>query len=272
MSLNMDVPLYFLYSKYSNACKTFLPVIQQLQPHFSITFVNIDHPESRQRLAKTPIKTVPSILVETPSQIMILENKELQDFVQKLFTLVQQQQQQPHQQQFQPPPPNQVSTIVDPSLSVAPQPTADLSFGSSLNSRLQPQQISGPPPPQPIISNQINSNQQQSASLSGQAMANQHMQQMTNVPPPQQQQQTTMIAGQQVLDESIMYQPAAVPQQPVGNTFSTEGFYTPDQITGNGASRNDGPQQKSSQIKSAAELAMRERELADQQFAPQRKV
>lgn len=73
-------------------------------------------------------------------------------------------------------------------------------------------------------------------------------------PPPQQQ------GFGSVIDDSVLQQPAAG-----GNTFSSSGFYTPDQITGGGSSQIRDAQQ-ASKVHSEMQRMAREREQADLQY------
>ena len=269
--------LYFLFSKYSRSCSSLMPKIHQLAASFTVHFVDIDHPQTRQKLMRTDIRTVPCIIVKTDRQLDVVEARGIPKLLGILQGVAQQRQQaalQYSQQSMMAPPVQQqplVSTIVDPSLATVPHlQKEDLSYGQSLNSRLQPTVVSGPPPPQPAITNQIVSGQT-SATTSAQAMANQHHQQTLMQQPfadpliqqqPQQGFQGQPPQQQQgfgsVIDDSVL-------QQPAGNTFSSSGFYTPDQITGGGSSQIRDAQQ-ASKVHSEMQRMAREREQADLQY------
>lgn len=272
----MSEVLFFLYSKYSPSCSRVMPSMHQLAAHYTIHFVDIDHPQTRQRLRKTDIKTVPCIIVKTPKQLDVVEAPGIPKLLGALNRLVAERNNMSAQMMYQPPPPPpppMVSSIIDPSL-VNQQQKQDVSFASSMNSRLQPQQISGPPPPMPAVTNQIVNNQgQPSAIASAAAMANEHHQMMAP-------QQTQLAAFQDPLAAGGMPPPQAPSAGGFaggsmidggaavgGNTFSTDGAYTPDMI--NGGQSQTGMRmdtQQPSVVLSKMQQMARERELEEQQY------
>ena len=137
----MTETLFFLFSAHSQACKQLFPIIQNLSKHLTIHPVDIDHIDIRQKVTLTDIKTVPCIVVQTSEKIMVLENSELADFIQRIVGMVQASQQPPPQ-----PPQLQTTSLVSPEDS-APD-SLNMSYTSSVNSRLQPVKFSSPPPPE----------------------------------------------------------------------------------------------------------------------------
>ena len=135
----MTETLFFLFSAHSQACKQLFPIIQNLSKHLTIHPVDIDHIDIRQKVTLTDIKTVPCIVVQTSEKIMVLENSELADFIQRIVGMVQASQQPPPQ-----PPQLQTTSLVSPEDS-APD-SLNMSYTSSVNSRLQPVKFSSPPP------------------------------------------------------------------------------------------------------------------------------
>jgi hypothetical protein len=135
----MTETLFFLFSAHSQACKQLFPIIQNLSKHLTIHPVDIDHIDIRQKVTLTDIKTVPCIVVQTNEKIMVLENTELADFIQRIVGMVQASQQPPPQ-----PPQLQTTSLVSPEDS-APA-SLNMSYTSSVNSRLQPVEFSSPPP------------------------------------------------------------------------------------------------------------------------------
>ena len=137
----MTETLFFLFSAHSQACKQLFPIIQNLSKHLTIHPVDIDHIDIRQKVTLTDIKTVPCIVVQTEEKLMVLENHELADFIQRIVGMVQASQQPPPQ-----PPQLQTTSLVSPEDS-APD-SLNMSYTSSVNSRLQPVKFSSPPPPE----------------------------------------------------------------------------------------------------------------------------
>ena len=135
----MTETLFFLFSAHSQACKQLFPIIQNLSKHLTIHPVDIDHIDVRQKVTLTDIKTVPCIVVQTSEKIMVLENSELADFIQRIVGMVQASQQPPPQQTQL-----QTTSLVSPEDSAPP--LLNMSYTSSVNSRLQPVEFSSPPP------------------------------------------------------------------------------------------------------------------------------
>ena len=127
----MPETLFFLFSSQSPACKQLSPTVQNLSNFLTIIPIDIDHPDVRQKISLTDIKTVPCIVVQTDDKIMVLENHELTNFLHRIIGMVQASQQQapsPPQQQVQ------ATSLVNPAEPLK----QDMSFTASVNSRLQP--------------------------------------------------------------------------------------------------------------------------------------
>lgn len=271
--------LYYLYSKYSQSCTQLMPTMHRLASNYTIHFIDIDHPQTRMRLRRTDIKSVPCVIVKTDRQLDVVEARGIPQLVNILQHMAQQREAPPPVVPQQPQQ-TMISSIVDPAL-VAPQAKQDMSYSSSLNSRLQPTVVSGPPPPQPAITTQIVANQgQPSAIASAHMMANQHHQQTLLSSQPF----ADPLAMQQQQQQQQQYQPQAPQQQPAsgfagatfiddvqpkGATFSASGALTPDQITGGSTSQMRMDPQNNHTVSESQRMA-REREMADQQMFPQR--
>ena len=185
--------LYYLFSKYSPACAAFGPTMQQIGGMYTVIPIDVDDPMTRQRIKESNhIKSVPCVMVHNGPSVKIYENQELVQFITDLLGLMERrvaeaqarqqayipQQQQPMYPVYDapPPPPTPVASIVNPAF--AQQPAAPLnpssSFNAALNQRLAPQVFDAPPPPQPIVTHQIQ--QTSTATQQAQQMMQAHQQ------------------------------------------------------------------------------------------------
>lgn len=280
----MSETYYFLYSKYSVACNQIMPIVKGFSNYINISPIDIDDKQTRSKLAKTVIKTVPAIIVHAPDRIYVLERQELQAFLQRINTLINSQVQQ--QQQLLAANagtnlmPTQVQSIAPPPNAAAPVQNEAMSVTASINSRLAPQLITSPAPPPPALTTQVNSGQtsvvanaqmqqQQRATASTNPMeaAAQAEAALQAATQQTQMQQTQMQPFQQMIsnDVQIIDDSALMGE---GSTFTTDGAYTPEMI-GSGSSANravGNHDQRSSAMKSQAEQWMKERDEADKQY------
>ena len=138
----MPETIFFLFSAHSQACKQLFPTIQTLSKHLTILPVDIDHIDIRHKVRLTDIKTVPCIVVQTEEKLMVLENHELANFIHRTIGLIQASQSLQPEQSAQPQQSAQHTTLVKPE--DVTKPVADMSFVSSINSRLQPIEFAPP--------------------------------------------------------------------------------------------------------------------------------
>lgn len=225
---------YFMVSKYSSACEQVFGAVKELATHFNIQPVFIDDPETRRLVVKT-VKTVPSMLIISGSTVQLFEGKEfakllgdLQNIVRNIAAQQQaQMESQMPQMQTQLEPQMQVQSIAQPQQPPEVGKVTKLDTNASVNARLQPQQFTSPPPPQPMLTTQIAAGNSQ----------------------PQTTQLSPMPTGE---------------AQPIGDTsqmFDTNNSYSHEDIMGTAV-----PATGKGGAKLKSDAMQREREMMDQQF------
>ena len=203
---------YYFFSKYSQQCVQLSNTIKSLQPYMNIIPVDIDNRAVRQKIMTSCIKTVPCMIVQTPTSIEQFEGPQLLQFIQKTIMLIQQHNQakSPTAQTVLYPNPTQVQSIVNPYQQQPP--VVSQSIQDTTNARLAPPMISSPPPAPPILSTQLAQPNaiQQAAILQQQAQLQQQPQLLMQ---PQMQPQMPMNPLQ--VASQVVQQPMQ-PQQPMG--------------------------------------------------------
>ena len=241
--------LYFLYSNYSKACGDVFSFVRGLAEHIPILPICIDDPSTREKITKTTIKTVPSIIAHTQTDIQIYEGQDLVQLLQKLHQVV-------ANSMPPPPPPQQPSMVPVQSIAPPPQPqqlgTTNLDYTSSVNQRLAPVEITSPPQGQPMLTTQISQAGTMNTQQQAQQYANMAHQQsappLTSVPPP-------AMDGSQMLDVSS------------AGTFTKGEGYSHQDITGSSAgAANKG------NAKQLSESMLREREQMDKTGDPRMRM
>ena len=279
----MSEKLYIFYSKYSKACAAILPQVKMLAQYLTIIPIEIDDPETRKYLVDTGVKSVPCILLESSESLDLYEGDQVIKLLEKAFSMIQTQiqkdqtqQQIPTQQQYpQQYPSNQIQSIVDPNYAQQP-PIQGLDVGASVNSRLAPQQVYGPPPGQPMLTNQLV--QGQSVNQLAHLQQTQHqtpipIQQqpahMGIVPQdPQMQQAMAQAQMQQNSPPSVqglqMIEPPSIGDNNNGIFSNTDGYSTADIV----GAQTQTDRRDTSKAKSGADVLMREREASDKMMFP----
>ena len=281
--INMDSTLYFLFSKFSSQCGGIFDYVKQLSGHLPIVPICIDDSETRNRVMKAHIKTVPAMVAASKESLDVYEGDDFEKLLHKLGTFVQQQAQAQQQAQVQAQQEAQGQsmgqTVLTPQAmsGVAEQSnmqSTPMNVNASLNARLQPQDFSSSPlPSQPMLTNQINHGQ--TAQIAHQQMA--HQQQSLGMPPQQmqaqqmqaqqmqaQQMQSQMPPQQQMMGGQASSLQSASPSGQMimleSQTFEKSEGYTTQELTGAVSSGN-----KISATSLAEKMKM-ERETMNPQF------
>lgn len=264
--------VYFLFSKFSPICNQVFPNMKGLAQYINIVPVNIDHPEVRSKVLTSKVKTVPAVIVQSPSSLEIYEGDDFVDFLNKVTDYVKTQQAltNPNGETVIAQGPSQVQSIVSPMQA---QQQVQQKPEVSITSRLQPMEITTPAPPNPMVTTQVSA---PSITAQAAALQQQHQMQpqqpqmmqqtqMIQQPSPQMQ-QTQMIPQQQpqmmgeVIDASVIEQP----QNAGGATLNSNGHLTMQEITGSPSmSRMD-----TGGAKATAEAMQREREESERAINP----
>ena len=219
----MATVIYYFFSKHSPACQGLTPTMMSFSSYFQVIPVDIDDPMMRRRVLQSSIKTVPTVVVQSPSMLEIFAGQELVQFVNQLAANVKQQmaaRMMPPPQPAPaplaetvlyptPPPQMPVQSIVNPAIAQQPVQQTQ-TVNSAMQARLAPQQFDSPPPPQPLMTTQIAANPTQQQAAQMQQQQQQHQQQMQPMQQPQMPQmqpvvQSEIAAG--VIDETAMTAP-----------------------------------------------------------------
>ena len=267
--INMDSTLYFLFSKFSSQCGGIFDYVKQLSGHLPIVPICIDDSETRNRVMKAHIKTVPAMVAASKESLDVYEGDDFEKLLHKLGTFVQQQAQAQQQAQVQAQQEAQGQsmgqTVLTPQAmsGVAEQSnmqSTPMNVNASLNARLQPQDFSSSPlPSQPMLTNQINHGQ--TAQIAHQQMA--HQQQSLGMPPQQMQAQQMQSQQQMMGGQASSLQSASPSGQMImleSQTFEKSEGYTTQELTGAVSSGN-----KISATSLAEKMKM-ERETMNPQF------
>ena len=267
--INMDSTLYFLFSKFSSQCGGIFDYVKQLSGHLPIIPICIDDSETRNRVMKAHIKTVPAMVAASKESLDVYEGDDFEKLLHKLGTFVQQQAQAQQQAQVQAQQEAQGQsmgqTVLTPQAmsGVAEQSnmqSTPMNVNASLNARLQPQDFSSSPlPSQHMLTNQINHGQ--TAQIAHQQMA--HQQQSLGMPPQQMQAQQMQSQQQMMGGQASSLQSASPSGQMImleSQTFEKSEGYTTQELTGAVSSGN-----KISATSLAEKMKM-ERETMNPQF------
>jgi hypothetical protein len=306
MYIKMNQTLYFLYSKYSLPSSKVYPTIQLFSQYLPIESICIDDPITRSRLNKTIVKTVPSIISQTNTKIQVFEDQDFYTLLQKLGVLYEQEQQRLEHQRLEHQKletqllnqtndanvsnvstisneSNSVTTIASTIATQSNKPlSTDLNVTSNINSRLQPQEFSSPPLPQPKLTNQIvQTTNPQANAISQLSLHQQQLLESTPTNPPPMGtpmgvgntsttldiQAPSSFSGQgelQILDESMLQN-----TQTNSGLFSNTDGYTMSQINGgSGGSGSRDQDRRQSPTKLSATQMQMEREMLDNQSRP----
>lgn len=238
--------LYFLFSKYSESSQKLFTYVRDLATHIHILPVQIDDPETRSKVVKTAIKTVPCIIAQTADEVKIYEGQNLLELLKNLANMVQNNQVQAAPQEDQ----GLTSLESVPVQSIAPPPNTipQDSFTASVNARLTPQQFNSPPPAQPMLTNQIQQG------VSTQQIAQQYANTAQAQTPLPQQQMQQMPPQDMMQDQSQM--------------FDNSNAYTQQDITG-GQIRSGGGKGGAKQL---SESMLREREQSERSMFPNQQM
>ncbi len=256
--------VYFLFSKFSPVCNQVFPTMKGLAQYINVLPINIDHPQVRSKVLTSKVKTVPAVIVQSPSSLEIYEGDDFVDFLNKVTDYVKSQSSLPsaNGETIIAQGPSQVQSIVSPMQA---QQTISEPPVASISSRLQPLEITTPAPPNPMVTTQVSA-----PSITAQAavLQQQHQQQpmqqpiqqtMMQPPPPQMMQQQPQMMGE-VIDASVIEQP----QPQAGSTLTNSGHLTMQDITGTQSmSKMD-----AGGAKATADAMQREREEAERSINP----
>jgi hypothetical protein len=255
--------VYFLFSKFSPVCNQVFPTMKGLAQYINVLPINIDHPQVRSKILTSKVKTVPAVIVQSPSSLEIYEGDDFVDFLNKVTDYVKSKSAiSTNGETVIAQGPSQVQSIVSPMQA---QQTITEPPVASISSRLQPLEITTPAPPNPMVTTQVSA-----PSITAQAavLQQQHQQQpmqpqqtmMTPQPQQTQQQAPPQMMGE-IIDASVIEQP---PQQQGGSTLNSTGHLTMQEITGTQSmSRMD-----TGGAKATADAMQREREEAERSINP----
>ena len=261
--------VYFLFSKFSPICNQVFPTMKGLAQYINIVPVNIDHPEVRSKVLTSKVKTIPAVVVQSPSSLEIYEGDDFVDFLNKVTDYVKTQQAlaNPNGETVIAEGPSSVQSIVSPMQA---QQQVQQKPEASITSRLQPMEITTPAPPNPMVTTQVSapSITAQAAVLQQQhqmqPQQTQMMPQQTQMMQPQQPQQQMQPQQPQIMGEVIDASVIEQPQSAGGATLNSNGHLTMQEITGSTSmSRMD-----TGGAKATAEAMQREREESERAINP----